>query len=96
MNRARSPFLRLGGLALGSAAMIRIGLPVVVGTSFLVLVIIGAICWTISNGDRADRLALLISAARGQASRLGTACPRLLCSQVRGAVRHFPGRPAQR
>lgn len=53
--------ISLGGTV---AAAVAAGPFFAVGIGFVILVLIGAICWVLNNGNRTDRLAKLIVAVR--------------------------------
>jgi hypothetical protein len=58
--------LKIGGIALGSLAVTRFSVPAAVVIGVLTIAVIAAVCWTICDRERSDRLALLISAVRGR------------------------------
>ena len=70
MTRPLKAGLKIGGgLAAGSALVAKFDLPGVAAAVIVTLALIGAVCWVIADGSRSARLALLITAARGQAGR---------------------------
>jgi hypothetical protein len=58
--------VNIGGIAVGSLAIVCFGVPVAVVIGVLALAVIAAVCWTICDRERSDRLALLISAVRAR------------------------------
>ena len=70
MSRPLKAGLKIGGgLAAGSALVAEFGLPGAAAVVIVMLALIGAVCWVIADGSRSARLAMLITAARGQAGR---------------------------
>lgn len=73
MSKAAKALLKVGGtIAMSSAAVVGLSVPVTAAAAIVVLALIVAVCWTITDSNRSARLALLISATRGQ---LGNRAP---------------------
>jgi hypothetical protein len=54
-----------GTLAAVPVALAGLGWPALAGAALVVLLVIATLCWTISDGERSRRLAMLIDAIRG-------------------------------
>jgi hypothetical protein len=52
---------------LPAALLIRLGVPAIAALVFLVVVVLGVICWIIDSGVRSDRVTRMILARRGDA-----------------------------
>ena len=57
-----------GAMAAVQAAVVVLSLHAVAVVVLVVLIVVGAICWTITDADRSERLAMLIDAIRGSKS----------------------------
>ncbi len=67
MSKAAKALPKAGGtIAVGSAAIVGLSVAVTAAAAIVVLALIMAVCWTITDSNRSARLALLISATRGQ------------------------------
>jgi hypothetical protein len=62
----RSTFARwvVGTLATVPVALAGLSAPAMVGTVLVVLIVVAALCWTITDSGRSQRLAMLIHACR--------------------------------
>jgi hypothetical protein len=57
---------------LPAALFVRLGLPALGALVFLAVLVLGVICWIISNGDRSDRVTRIILARQGDARCLAS------------------------
>ena len=66
MKRATKAVVRTAGaLTAVPVALAGFGAPALAGALLVVLIVVAAICWTITDADRTGRLAMLIDASRG-------------------------------
>jgi hypothetical protein len=66
MKRTARVILRATGtLAAVPAVLAGLSLHALVGAVVIVLIVMATLCWTIADTDRSQRLAMLISACRG-------------------------------
>jgi hypothetical protein len=56
-------------LAAVPVALAALSAPVLTGIVVVALIIVAALCWTISDTDRSQRLAMIIDATRGNTRR---------------------------
>jgi hypothetical protein len=70
MSRLLRHAARTAAALITPAALVRLGLPAVGAALLVVIVAAGVLCWVISNGDRSNRAARLISATRGDAVQM--------------------------
>ena len=56
-----------GTLAVVPAALAGFGAPAIATVALVILIVVAALCWTIMDEHRSERLAMLISAWRGNA-----------------------------
>jgi hypothetical protein len=81
-----------GNLAAVPAVIAMVSLHAEAAIVLMVLIVVGAVCWTITNAERSERLAMLISALRGSAN-LRSSRPRqslLPARPDRGRTRSLP------
>ena len=52
---------------LPAALLVRLGMPALAALVFLAILVLGAICWIISDPDRSDRVNRMLLARRGDA-----------------------------
>jgi hypothetical protein len=69
MNRLAGTALRGGAVAGIPAGLAALGPRVLAGTAVVVLIVVMAVCWTITDAGRSERLAMLIRAGRGVAGQ---------------------------
>ena len=76
MKRARNGVMRTAGaLAVVPVALAGLDLPALAGTALVMLIVVAALCWIISDADRTGRLAMLIDATRSNGRRGQRALP---------------------
>jgi hypothetical protein len=70
---------------LPAALLVRLGMPALAALVFLVVLVLGVICWIIGSGARSDRVTRMILAWRGDARCLmpGTSAPPARASRRR-------------
>jgi hypothetical protein len=76
---------------LPAALFVRLGLPVIVALVFLAVLVLGATCWVINNGDRSDRVTRMILARHGDTRCLATGSPATSSPSSRPRRRRRPG-----
>jgi hypothetical protein len=62
-------------LAIAPVALAGLTAPAWAGTVLVVLIVVAALCWTITDSDRSGRLAMLIEASRGKGRQPGQSSP---------------------
>lgn len=65
MKRASKSMLRTALAAVPVAALAGLSTAALVGATLVALIVIAALCWTLTDADRSGRLAMLIDASRG-------------------------------
>lgn len=65
MKRGLAITLKVGGVIAAMKAAAALGGAAMVGLALLAGAVVGALCWVVADGERAERLALLIHAYHG-------------------------------
>ncbi len=74
MKRVATVMRRVAGTA-GTVALAGLSWHILAGLAMVVLIVVGAVCWVITDAGRSQRLAMLIKACRGSGRQKATRSP---------------------